>query len=140
MIKVAKTAGILIFRNNQVLLVKHTEKAKHQTGVYGIPAGRLEEGETEIDTAIRETYDETCLKIERKYLTPLPTLYTARIQRKDEPTRVFSLRVFLCSHFEGKPSETEENIPKWLNISDLDSYNLLPNMKKLIFNGLKTLN
>ena len=137
--KITKTAGILIFRNNQVLLVKHTKKANHKTGVYGIPAGRLESGENEIQAAIRETYDETCLKIDKKNLLPLPTIYSAKIKRKNEPARMFSLQVFLCTKYEGRICKTEENIPEWVNISKLDSYNLLPNMKVLIMEGLSIL-
>jgi 8-oxo-dGTP pyrophosphatase MutT (NUDIX family) len=138
-VKKIKSAGILIFKNKKVLLVKHKEKAEHKTGAYGIPAGRLEHDETEIEAAIRETYEETCLKIYKKYLKPLPTLYFANIQRKNGQIKNFSLRVFLCSYFDGKPKETEENIPKWVNVDKLGKYNLLPNMKKIIFEGLELL-
>ena len=55
------TVGILVFRNNfqEVLLTKHKETAKHQTGKYGIPAGRLDPRETEIQALLREFNEET---------------------------------------------------------------------------------
>lgn len=137
---IVKTAGILIFKNDKILLVYHTKKAKHQTGVYGIPAGRLEPGEKEIQTAIRETYDETYLEIDQNNLIPLPEIYSAEIARKNEPPRVFSLKVFLCTKFDGEPKPTEENISKWIKIDELDSYNLLPNTKQIVFDGLKYFN
>jgi 8-oxo-dGTP diphosphatase len=134
--EVTKTAGILFFREDEVLLVYHKEKAKHQTGVYGIPAGRLEPGENEIEAAIRETEQETTLNVGMENLIPLPIIYAAKIQRKKELPRIFSLKVFLCKKFKGEPNETEENSPKWIKISELHKYNLLPNVEKIINDGL----
>ena len=56
-----KTVGILIIKDNKVLLVRHEEAASHVTGIYGLPAGRLEKEETEIQGAIRELKEETGL-------------------------------------------------------------------------------
>ena len=137
MSKITKTAGVVIFKDNLVLLVSHTKKAKHKTGVYGIPAGRLDPGENEIETAIRETYDETCLKVKKEILLPLPNLYKAVIERKNEPTRLFSLQAYLCLSYEGDPKNTEENIPKWVKVDNLDKYNLLPNIKQVILDALE---
>ena len=38
---IIKSAGILVFLDNTVLLVHHGEKAEHLSDTYGIPAGRL---------------------------------------------------------------------------------------------------
>lgn len=57
------SCGLVIKHNNEILLIK-------PKGIYGknfsIPKGLIEEGEDYIDAAIRETYEEIGLKIEKK--------------------------------------------------------------------------
>ena len=132
------TVGILVFRNNfqEVLLTKHKETAKHQTGKYGIPAGRLDPGETEIQALLREFNEETGLETHERYLTKLPFEYSATIQRKDERPRIFTLKVWYCSNYSGTPTETIENIPEWINVNNIHELNLLPNMEKVVKDAL----
>ena len=48
-----KSCGAIIFNDGKVLVVKQT------SGFYGFPKGHVEIGETEKETAIRETKEET---------------------------------------------------------------------------------
>ncbi len=75
---IVKTAGILIIEECKILLVKHTKKASHLTGVCGFPAGRLEEGEDFIDCSIRELEEETGLIAKKEDLVPIPELFVLR--------------------------------------------------------------
>ena len=52
-----KSCGAIIFNEGKVLVVKQT------SGFYGFPKGHVEIGETEKETAIRETKEETGLDI-----------------------------------------------------------------------------
>ena len=52
-----KSCGAIIFNDGKVLVVKQT------SGFYGFPKGHVEIGETEKETAIRETKEETGLDI-----------------------------------------------------------------------------
>ncbi|MFH1822816.1 MAG: NUDIX hydrolase [Patescibacteria group bacterium] len=72
MIKIIKTAGMLVYNENKVLLVKHKEGAKHQTGVYGLPAGSVEKNESKINTAIRELKEETGLLADKNKVIKIP--------------------------------------------------------------------
>jgi 8-oxo-dGTP pyrophosphatase MutT (NUDIX family) len=58
-----KSCGAIVFRTRQnvyeFLLIKH-----RKGGHWGFPKGHVEEAETEHQTAIREVYEETGLKIE----------------------------------------------------------------------------
>lgn len=137
--KIISTVGVLIFKDGKVLLVRHGEKAEHLSGVYGLPAGRVGDNENEIDTAIRELYEETGLRVSSKNLQELPNIYTARIQRKNE-IKTFSLKVFLARFYSGNLKtikKTDETIPEWVKISDLDKYSLLPNVQRVIKDGLE---
>ena len=56
-IKKEKACGCIIIDNGKVLLVQQNE------GWWGFPKGHVEEGETEIETAIREVKEETNIDV-----------------------------------------------------------------------------
>ena len=56
--KYEKSCGCIIIDNGKVLLVKQT------SGDWGFPKGHVEENETEMETAIRETKEETNIEVE----------------------------------------------------------------------------
>lgn len=73
-----RSAGIAIVWQGQVLLV-HTTGRKFTTG-YGIPKGGIDKGETELQAAIRETYEEVGIKVPKKLIdrTPYTFVVTSR--------------------------------------------------------------
>lgn len=52
-----KSCGVVVVDNDKVLLIKHDQ------GHYGFPKGHMEPGETEIETATRETKEETNIDV-----------------------------------------------------------------------------
>jgi len=48
------SCGVVVFRNDMILLLK-----KQSNGHWGFPKGHDEDGETEIETATRETQEES---------------------------------------------------------------------------------
>ena len=52
-----KACGTIIINDKKVLIIKQKQ------GFYGFPKGHMEENETEIETAIRETKEETNLDV-----------------------------------------------------------------------------
>lgn len=52
-----KSCGCIVINNGEVLLVKHND------GHIAFPKGHIENGETEEQCALRETYEETGLKV-----------------------------------------------------------------------------
>ena len=57
-----ETAGLLIIYKNKIILA-HSTKYLSKFGTYSIPKGKLEEGETHIEAAIRETKEEVGIDI-----------------------------------------------------------------------------
>ncbi len=125
-----KTAGVLVFSDNKVLLVCHGEKAEHLNDTYGIPAGRLEPDESSLEAAIRELFEETGLKIITNNLIKVPKKYVAVIERKDGSLKNYNQDNFLCSNWNGKLKANSETMPEWINIDELEKLKLLPNVKK----------
>ncbi len=56
-----KTAGIFFIRKDYHVLICHP--TKHKENVWSIPKGRIEDGEDEIDAAVRETFEETNIDV-----------------------------------------------------------------------------
>ena len=137
---ITPSVGVLVYRKNneEILLVKHGKAASHLNDICGLPAGKLEEKESEIEAAVRELSEETGLVTNKEHLNPLPKLYFGEIKRKED-TRTFSFRVFICKSWSGKLRKTDETEPFWTKIHDLDKYNLLPNVKQAVLDGLEYL-
>ena len=55
--KKEKSCGVVVVKDNKVLLVKSNK------GHYGFPKGHMENNETEEETAIRETKEETNIDV-----------------------------------------------------------------------------
>lgn len=138
--KMIPTVAVLIIKGDKVLLVRHTEKAGHLTGTYGLPSGRINDNESEKEAAVRELLEETGLRTKEDNLIEFPkNFYIADLERKGGKTLKFAWRVFLCRDYKGEIKESEESIPQWVEIEKLDQYDLLPNIKNVILAGLKFL-
>ena len=69
--KTEKSCGCIILKDDQVLLIG----AKDDEGklFWSFPKGHQEKGETDIETAIRETKEETGLDVEISDIVPIKT-------------------------------------------------------------------
>ena len=132
--KIIPTVAVVILEKESVLLVRHEEGAKHLTGTYGLPAGRVEEGETLEQAAIRELKEETGLQADS--LERMPTVHEATIERKDGAKK-FSLVSFKCSDYSGELNTSLETVPEWISFSKLEKVNLLPNVDKIISEAIE---
>jgi 8-oxo-dGTP diphosphatase len=104
------TVGAVLLRDGKVLLIRHGEKAGQLTGVYGLPGGKVELGETHLQTAVRECKEETGLDVLESDMIELPEKYQATFERKDG-INTFSFTVFLCRSFQGEIVSSEETHP-----------------------------
>ncbi|MFA5585543.1 MAG: NUDIX hydrolase [Saccharofermentanales bacterium] len=87
-----ESAGLLVIHNNKMLLVHPTNAPWY--GTYSIPKGKLEKGETYIDAAIRETKEETGIKIKLNEINKTPY----KIQYKNEKGKIYKeLTYFLVN-------------------------------------------
>lgn len=133
------TVGIVILSGEDVLLVRHGEKAGHLTGSCGTPGGRIEEGETPIKAAKRELEEETGLIVREEDLIELPRKYDANLERKDGSILYIHHTVFVSNRFDGTFRETEETIPEWISVKKLSEMTLLPNTEDMVKQAQKTL-
>lgn len=57
------------------LLLLQRSPHKSQGNTWGVPAGKLEKGEDALTALVRELFEEIGVKVEKKYLEPIQTLY-----------------------------------------------------------------
>lgn len=137
---VIATAGIVAFTSDltHVLLIRHSEKAGHKTGLYGIPAGRIEEGEGVQEAAIREFKEEVGFEISNaESLIPVGQTYSATIEMKDG-MREHALEAFIhILEDESQFAGSEEGEPELILLKDIDSLTLLPNVKAIVSDSYK---
>lgn len=137
--KTRYTAHVLLFKGERVLLVKHTEGANHITGVFGIPGGKINDGEGIQAAAKRELLEETGLDVEINDLFEFPdNKYSAFIQKKKGKT-YYTMTIFLAKRYKGELMESSETIPAWTFVDDITNINLLPNVDKAIMAAQKFL-
>lgn len=130
------SVGILIVKDNKVLLVRHEEKAGHVTGTYGLPSGRIENYETPHQAAVRELREETGLVTTENDLIDYPNnRFIAEIKRKDGAVQRFDWKVFVCKSWQLRP--TAEVTPEWVEIVELHRYKLLPNVREVVEKEVK---
>jgi len=134
------SVGVLVIQNSKVLLVQHGNQAGHLTGTYGLPAGRLEEFEPVRAAAVRELFEETGLHCSEEDLVEYPeNVYVAEIQRKDGSFVKYALQVFICKNWTGILMANDETSPDWIKTDQLQNFNLLPNVKRAVRDGMKFL-
>lgn len=135
--QIIPTVGVLVFKEKKVLLVKHLVEAAHVAGVYGLPAGRKNLGETEKQAAVRELFEETGLTTKEENLIDYPhNMYTAHIERADGTVSIMSVHVFICTSYSGILFASKETEPEWVSVAAVSKLNLLPNVEKAIKDGL----
>jgi 8-oxo-dGTP diphosphatase len=75
--KTIRVVGCILKHQDQVLLL-HRSETETDPSLWGVPAGKSEEGESDIETVIREVQEETSIKITEdslNYLGILPIDY-----------------------------------------------------------------
>lgn len=111
--------GVMLLNDNKVLLGHRVNKAKDTGGIYEpdswtFPGGKQEYNETVLETAIRETKEETNLELKELYV------YTATDEFQSD--RHFVTIGVISSSYEGELKIMEPdkiNEWKWFDLNDL---------------------
>ncbi len=122
-----KSCGALVYRkyhgNTEILLIKHIN-----SGHWSFPKGHVEEGETEIETAIREIKEETGIDVIidqsfREIVTYSP--------RRDTHKEVVYF-IAKAKNTDYTPQEDEIADIKWVEISRAGSVLAYENDKSIV--------
>lgn len=107
---VRKAVRTFLLEGDKVLVIKYITNDDKQD-FYDIPGGKIEDGETNKWTAIREFKEEAGIDIfNPQYAGNLIVEY---------PNKIFDFDVFIASEYKGTPQITEENSSEWIKIKNL---------------------
>ena len=113
-----KSCGAVVFRNaaledgtvqKHVLMIKHSQNSNHS-----FPKGHVEMGESERQTAVREVFEETAVKIEIRCDFRHPVFYRPRPGTKKEVVYFLAL----TNQEETRPHEGETVLAKWIPVEE----------------------
>lgn len=107
---IRKAVRCYLIKDNEVVVTKY-KKGNKKEGYYDIPGGKIEEGETPKQTAIREMKEETGIEIQNLKYKGIMTI--------EYPDRMFIFDTFISKEYEGEPQEFEKNTSEWIDIDEL---------------------
>lgn len=115
--KTEKSCGCIVLKDDKVLLIG----AKDDKGklFWSFPKGHQEADETDIETAIRETKEETGLDVEISDTTPIKTGHFVH-----GGTVYKNILLFIAKplNYNLKPQEEEVERAEWIQINEAGNY------------------
>ncbi len=117
-----KSCGTIIIDNNKVLLIQQ------KSGFFGFPKGHMESGESEIETAVRETKEETNIDVIVKENMRFSLSY---IQKGTILKEVVYFVAVPINSNNLKVQEKEIKEGFWVDIDDVESKLTFDNLKEL---------
>jgi len=101
---------MFIIKDKRILLIR--KKRGLGAGNINGPGGRIEEGETTEQCAIRETQEELLIN-------PLNVKFAGELYFHAEDMPRIHGFVYTATDYEGTPTETDEAIPLWFDIEKI---------------------
>lgn len=118
--------GVLFNKHRQVLLIKRNQPPAQ--GLWSIPGGKLEPGESLVEACRREYYEETHLDVEVKQIV-------AVVERRLEGFHYVIVDFFVELVDEGKCfpiAQSDVAEAKWVSLDGLGQYELVVGLADII--------
>lgn len=120
--------GAVIPNNESILFVRRASD-DFKGGIYELPSGKVDEGESLIDSLKRETYEETNLVIDNV----IGVVSTFDYQSKSGiKTRQVNFLVSVNNANELKLDPKEHDLSEWVSFGDIESSEILDEMMRPI--------
>lgn len=101
---------VFAFKDNKVACIKYKNINKDY---FDIPGGKIEDGETEVQTCIREFKEETGMVInDLRCIGKVEVVYLNQNKK-------FILKTYIANKINGVPQELEDNYAYWIPINEL---------------------
>ncbi|WAA11953.1 NUDIX hydrolase [Fervidibacillus halotolerans] len=125
-----KVANCIYLKDNHILLLQ-----KPRRNWWTIPGGKMEVGETVIESVKREFFEETGIQIQWPILKGI---YNFLIKRGDLTVKEWMMFTFLVKKGEGHEKQvTEEGILQWHSIDELNRLPMAEGDRYILEHALK---
>ena len=127
--KKEKSCGTIVVDNEKVLMIKHIK------GHWDFPKGHVEEGESEIQTAMRETKEETNIDVNIN----LNKIYRYSTEYSPEEGVWKEVIYFIATPTSNNPipQETEVQTVEWVEIDEALKRITFDNMREVFERAMK---
>ena len=118
-----RAASACVFRGRQVLLVKRANAIGR--GLWSLPGGKIEPGETADACALRELFEETGIGANLVGL----------VGNYDISAGIFhyTIACFAAWHLNGEPQAASDAMDaKFIAVEDINAYTLAPNTREAV--------
>ncbi len=126
--------GAVVFRENRVLLVKRNQPPGE--GLWAIPGGRLDLGETMQEAAEREVMEETGVIIRARN-----PVYTFDLIERDDRGRIrfhYVIVDLLADYISGEPNpRSDASEARWIDLKELDELPLSKSTRTFLKEEIK---
>ena len=130
-----KIVTSFIKNKNKLLILKRSDKVRSMKGLWSGVSGIIEKGETPINRAKIEIFEEIGI-IEDK-ITLVKSIEKMKILSPQYENHEWEIFSFLFETKETKIKLNWENSEfKWINKNELKNYQTVPNLDKILFNLL----
>lgn len=100
---------VFAFKEEEVVCIKYKNTNKDY---FDIPGGKIEDGETEIQTCIREFKEETGMEIDDlSCIGKVEIIYPSQ-------ERKFIMKTYIAHKIDGIPQDLEDNYSYWMPIGE----------------------
>lgn len=122
-------ASACVWREGKVLLI---QRAKPPVGLWSLPGGHVEFGETAIAAAARELYEETGVKADLKQLVGL---YEVILEK---PPFHYAIACYLGAWLEGEARAASDALnAAWLHPAELHGLDFVPQVREAIARAIE---
>jgi 8-oxo-dGTP pyrophosphatase MutT (NUDIX family) len=128
------SAGGVVVRDGQVLVIVPTRRAADGSHVLGLPKGHLDEGETSLQAATREVREETGVEAE-----PIGELGEVRYWYVRDRRRVAkSVVFFLFRYVSGDPADHDDEVleARWMGLAEAREALTYPGEREMVVRAL----
>lgn len=127
--KIEKSCGAIVFNEKDEVLI-----IQQNSGIYGFPKGHMEVGENEIQTAIRETKEETNADID---IVTEKRFYISYMNDENIRKEVVYFVAYILNESDIHPQENELQKVMWVSKNDVVNILSFDNLKQLWLKVLK---
>ena len=118
------TSLALVVHGNRILILRRSASDKDSSFVWGFPGGSVEQGESFVQAASRELYEEANIYLAPSHLTYLGT--------KSYPHQNLHIFIGEAPTFHVKLLDGEHDRYAWIHPSQLSNFDHYANMDALI--------